>query len=129
MGGRRSGVRVRIIPVGQRWLAMLVVALAACGEISRPPESQPSVREPGEAESSELVFTEPDGSTFAITATDAECGPSGYDPDVQVVRIRDVDQKHNFLVEVVPSDVAGGKRFDLPVHAGHSETGPATTTA
>ncbi len=44
---------------------------------------------------------------------------------MQVVRIRSFAKDHNLVVEVVPSDVEGGKVFDLPISSGDGETGPA----
>lgn len=93
-----------------------VLVLFACGGTSPQRASE---------EPSELVVTKPNGTTLRLTPSAAECGASDYAPDVQVVRVHDFSDDHNLVVEVVPSDVTGGKTFDLPVNAGDMQTGPA----
>ncbi len=96
-------------------VAVSLLLLVACGETVPRPASQ---------EPNELVLTEPDGTTLTLRPDGARCGPSEYDPEVQVVGVHDSTRRHNLVIEVVPSDVTGGKDYDLPVSAGDMESGP-----
>lgn len=106
--------------VARLLLIPLVLVLAACGEDDRGGDGGTS----DEAAANSLVVTKPDGTTVELSDVVAECGPSDYDPDTQVVKARAEKDGAVLLVEVVPADVEGGRSFDLPLSAGADTTGP-----
>lgn len=110
--GHSQVARILLIP--------LILVLAACGD----GESGADEKAPIKDTPIGLVVTKPDGSKVEISDLAAECGPSDYDSDVQVVKARAEKDGTIVLVEVVPADVEGGRSFELPVSAGADTTGP-----
>lgn len=113
--GHRSLVVARLL------LAPVILLLFGCGEAT----SESTTGDPAAQLPDGLVATKPDGRRVTLEPVKAECAPSEYDPRVQVVRVTAVVDGSHLLIEIVPSDVDGGRSFELPVDAGDGESGPA----
>ncbi|MFC5727287.1 MULTISPECIES: hypothetical protein [Nocardioides] len=106
--------------VARLLLAPSVLLLFGCGATSESPARDPAAQLPDG-----LVATESDGRRVTLEPIEAECVPSEYDPKVQIVRVTAVVDGSHLLIEIVPSDVEGGRTFELPIDAGDEESGPA----
>lgn len=100
-------------------LIPLTVGVWGCGEETSNTGSRPSALPSG------LVLTAPGGAKVTFEKVNVECGPSDYDPDMEVVQVSANLDGASLLIQIVPADVEGGRSFDLPADGGTDETGPA----
>jgi hypothetical protein len=102
-------------------LVAVGLLLVGCGEKSSDSESKDTAAQLPLG----MTATSPEGGEVTFTSVKAQCAPSEHDPSVQIVRLIAEVEGGRFLAEIVPSDVEGGRSFELPVSAGDDSTGPA----